>query len=708
MGYSSVDTVGRDVYGFLDFLSRRQGPKDTTNPQPPEPPQQVAAADAGAVAPGATMPGTVMDTPAPTPFVKPLPVSSKPVQVAGPATAAATPAPPKPVVPEPPKSGAPAPALTSDAGTQPGTPAAKLPPAFDPNAPKLPAFDPSTGKIDVMGILKQQQDAANRMRAMEGIARGGTLMAAAATRSPSMRAVLAGAAGGGHAGGGGGGEGELSAATLLELDKRSRAEAAAGYKAKIAPQLAKHLGVPPEMIQFMDDDKIATLTTAIAKGENLRKEERADGSVFWTNLTTGETYGTLSPDQIKVQKAADEHAQSQATTGKVTEETAKLQEEAKQRALATGNIPELSKAFGVPEKYLETLGPEGLKQFIADRLKKSEPTEAQKTLDGINKQRVAAGQPAITDEEWYKRTEEEKIRIARETAGYGTAAKDVYDTARKADEANTTLDANERSRRVALAAIRTGRTITGSPLSPGMLAAKKLIAGWGRKKEDDITDTEIIGITAAQEVLQKAASGALPGPLSDSDREFLNQMSGGNIQLDAETIRRAININRWASRSEREQHDKTITQLRKEVPEGWPRTTQPRGAMGIDADMYRYTDNTYLHDLFADRDGPGNFDGNYGQGAADDVAKNADKVFQEKMSGLGKVKGTLTGKEGPGNTYSVNDKETFAEVKAMNPATFEASRAIYDGPNGLFEKKYGSQGRGLFDAMLAAKNAGRF
>lgn len=336
MAYSSVDSVGRDIYGFLDFLSRRQGPKDSTNPQPPEPPPQpppgpqVASADATGGIPGAGLsyPGTMSDAD-PQPFVKPLPVSSKPVMVAdaAPAPAAAAAAtPPKPVVPAPaPAPAAAAPALTSDQGTVPGQGAAKLPSAFDPNAPKIPMFDPSSGKIDVMGILKQQQDAANRRAALEGIARGGTLMAAAATRSPSMRQVLAHAAGtGGSSGSSGAGSGELNAATLLELDKRSRAEAAAGYKAKIAPALAKHLGVPPEMIQFMDDDKIATLTTAIAKGENLKREERADGSVFWTNMTTGETYGTLSPDQIKVQKAADEHAKSTAETGKIGAETQKI------------------------------------------------------------------------------------------------------------------------------------------------------------------------------------------------------------------------------------------------------------------------------------------------------------------------------------------------------------------------------------------------
>lgn len=355
MAYNTVETVGQDIYGFLDFLSRRQGPKDTTNPQPPE----VASADA-ATAPGATMPGTVMDAPPGPilPFQKPVPVSSKPVQLAGalpalaggggpamtmPAGAAGRPMvpplpkpedpkveDPKPIVPTPKEPG---PALVSDPGGGANPVPPPLGPAFKPG-PNIPMFDPSTGKIDVLGILKQQQDAANRRAAWESIARGGTLMAAAATRSPSMRQVLAHAAGGGGGGGGdGSGSGGINAATLLELDKRSRGEAAAAYKAKIAPALAQHLGVPPEMIQYMDDDKIATLTTAIAKGENLDKTVRDDGSVIWTNKTTGQQFAGPSADQIKVRAAEDAHAKSQAdtaqsiaTTGKIKEETVEKQE----------------------------------------------------------------------------------------------------------------------------------------------------------------------------------------------------------------------------------------------------------------------------------------------------------------------------------------------------------------------------------------------
>jgi hypothetical protein len=360
MGYSSVRRVGEDIYSFLDFLSPRQGPDESTNPKPPPPQQEASATPGNIPLPGMSQPGSMSDADPGLPFQPPRPDSSKPVQVAqaaAPPPSSSTPAAVPPKGPLPPPPAAAAPALTSDKGTDPGAgaPTKPLGPAFA-GGPAIPSFDPSTGKLDVMGILKQQQDAARRQAAMESFARGGTLMAAAATRSPSMRQVLAHAAGtgGGSSSSGDGGAGGISAATLLELDKRSRGEAAASYKAKIAPALAKHLGVPPEMIQYMDDDKIATLTTAIAKGENLDKEVRADGSVIWTNKTTGERFAGASPDQIKVQAAADTHAKTQAEIPEIQARTEKEKTETleKQRTIVRDqnlekSIPAIAERMGI-------------------------------------------------------------------------------------------------------------------------------------------------------------------------------------------------------------------------------------------------------------------------------------------------------------------------------------------------------------------------
>ena len=166
MAFDTVGRIGDDVYSFLDFLSKRQGPNDSTNPPPegtvPQLGQQPLPPDAL------------------LPFQKPVPVSSRPVQVA---QVGGTPAPAPAPAPDAPK---PAPIPQSDPGAlPPGSPPKPLPSGFGDPGGSIPIFDPNTGKIDIMGIIARQQEEARRRAAWDAIIRGGMMIARGASRDPN-------------------------------------------------------------------------------------------------------------------------------------------------------------------------------------------------------------------------------------------------------------------------------------------------------------------------------------------------------------------------------------------------------------------------------------------------------------------------------------------------------------------------------------------
>lgn len=322
---SISSTIGTDVYGFLNLLSKRQGPNDTTVPLPfaEDPPGPSVPPQAG------------MPVSPELPFSAPTPIASRRVQVAqaGPASANDASGPATPVagpgeaVANPnqslpniaiPNVMAPATMDVPPLTVTPSTPSSSGgPPKAIPKPDVAGSYAPqdyTQGATNIKETILEQAKRARYDALLEGTGQSGMLLAGAITRDPSIRSMLshgAGMIGGANGGGRGGPFSVQDLQTIREAEIGDAKEK--DWQTRIAPTLSKKFKMPLDLIRAMKPESRDALMASIANGGNLEKLSRADGSSYLVDKVSGQTFEFESPDAFKVAEEQRKQAEAQQT-----------------------------------------------------------------------------------------------------------------------------------------------------------------------------------------------------------------------------------------------------------------------------------------------------------------------------------------------------------------------------------------------------------
>jgi hypothetical protein len=680
----SIQSVGQDIYGFLDLLSKRQGPNDNTNPTP------------------TPMPGT----PSPMPFASPQPQpQTPPVQVAqaGPPVATdASPA-PAPAPPTLPTSGPPPTGFTPSGGT-------------DFNVPQFP--DPGGG-IPIYEILAEQKRRQAKQAMLDQIVQSGMLIAGGLSRDPATRRGLYSAAGGIDTSGRGGGAGlDFTVDQLSKLDADSRAQAAeTQWRTKLGPLIASRFKVDPVALATMNPKDRSEFVKGLASGDKMERIDGKDGSVAFLNMRTGERYLVRASDEFLQSaelRARQEEIRKQALhpleleakaagTAKDIQTTNDLKEAAAQRELTRADIPAIAKITGKSEIALEAMGAPELQKFVADELKTKEPTALVKDFLFENDRRREVGvAPFQTLTEYQAYLSELKRKEAAATGAEAEVTKITLPIARDVTQSNNQIFSTDVARQDLLRQLKTGRVITGSKFAAPYAEIRRTLSTAGRTIDADVATTEIFqndALVAANDMLNQAK-----GSQSNFDAERALRLSGADLKGTAEGTRAALTLNRWQARQQMVNNNSRLLEMHDASP-----TTKIFKApqpITIDEDMMRYMSNTELQKMMADPEfRRGDFARTRGGDAAEFLEKNMSKVIAEKMQLQGKKPSAFReGEEDPGNVYNVLDKRVYEDAQKMSTEQFLARRARFEEEF----KQYGLSGEGLFDLIATAKKAGHF
>ena len=202
-----------------------------------------------------------------------------------------------------------------------------------------------------------------------------------------------------------------------------------------------------------------------------------------------------------------------------------------------------------------------------DVLKNSDPTSVGKALEMVEKD------PAKLNEarKLLKAKPGAQTQITIDQKGeseflktLGSEQAKAYETSVENIQANAT---SVRTLNEMESVLNEGEIYTGFG-APVFLQASKALNLVGLGDEEKITRTETFMKTAAQEVLNIMGSGKLGAGtgLSDSDRTFAKEVVAGDISLDAQTIRRLIDVNRRVNVYAIKKHNQKVERLNQRYP----------------------------------------------------------------------------------------------------------------------------------------------
>lgn len=753
-------TIGDDVYGFLNLLSKRQGPNDSTVPLPfaggpqpePKPPQPPVLPQ--------------------LPFAVPEPTSRKRVQLAqgGPATMNDA-------------------SLSGGGGTDTlagggGTDALKPPPPAKPSvpAPAMPT-DPALaaaitqasqgtgiGNFDIAGYLEKQRKAQAINDLINGAVASGMLVPAALTGDPGVRSMLAAGAGrymdGDGAGGGTDATGAKGGLGLMKTLMELREKEAEG-KTKLStlrgmPSIARQLDIPVNQlvaIYQQDPKKYAELVSAMSQPE-MHVEKLGDGrlQIFNKNRPNDPPKIIGQTDEFAVAKRAEEaaqapltRAQTAATTAKTTLDIDKLKADLDADRLTEAQRDQLQTELGLTPAQAKTMDAATLRTYTKERLSY---TEQMKNFEAANAQRLAAGMPLYSTMDEWKHDMDEKTALKKDfddenklieaenkrLKGLGLkpitplrTLKDLEDRRSLAEQqkaaatgrdaasgqaalkvSETALTQNDTKKATvgdSLAMDRelaSGKVRTGSDLMPLWHKFNKAFEGLGLEPPSEkTTATEIYSRLATIKQVREAREGK--GDISNYENLLQERISGSALDQPAEAARHGLASDRWAVRQQLARNNERIEQggqiLRS--PDGKP-LFKGTTLNEIDDGMTRYLPNEEVTQMLKD---PAYRDGNFalvrGSDAADYIEQNMEKVIQSKMQTGGTYTDPKTGRVTQTPVYNQFDKTEFDSVKELSVEFLERPE-VRAAAEANYRNKYGPLGVGLYDMILEAKRQKKF
>lgn len=179
-------------------------------------------------------------------------------------------------------------------------------------------------------------------------------------------------------------------------------------------------------------------------------------------------------------------------------------------------------------------------------LQRSETTDTLKNLAAENKMRVAQGLKPLGPLDYQKQVEAAKAAITNVHTNVNAAVNPVLKGV--SDRFNEAVE-SANSARDQISSIHEGRQALDDGATTGAFADKRLfgtkVAGLFGLPQDTATNTEVLRAALGNQVLAKAKTlGANP---SNADRDYIEKVSGGSIELNEGSLRKIIDIQeRWA------------------------------------------------------------------------------------------------------------------------------------------------------------------
>jgi len=183
---------------------------------------------------------------------------------------------------------------------------------------------------------------------------------------------------------------------------------------------------------------------------------------------------------------------------------------------------------------------------VAKALAGPEQTELLKNVAAENKLRAAKGLPALSPLDYDLQREKAKASVTTVNANVNAAVNPVLKGV--SDRFNETVDAADASRKQ-ISAIHDARKALDDGAITGQWADKRLVAekigGLFGVPQDRVANTEVLRSAVGQGMLAQAKTlGTNP---SNADREIIQRITGGDIELDEKALRRILDIQeRWA------------------------------------------------------------------------------------------------------------------------------------------------------------------
>ena len=191
------------------------------------------------------------------------------------------------------------------------------------------------------------------------------------------------------------------------------------------------------------------------------------------------------------------------------------------------------------------------------------PTDAQKDLVVINKQRIANGQQPYTLDQWEQlKTKAGATNVSVNTGSADTALmgdldKNLVTAGDTADTATQGLD-NIQNAWSALNA--PGGIIAGSRASVPETEARKLMADVFGYQDDGVTNTEEYLSNVKNAVLANTKKLGSGSGFSDTDRQFLTQMAGADQDMPIQSMKQILRIGELANRNAIISYNKRVAQ----------------------------------------------------------------------------------------------------------------------------------------------------
>lgn len=497
-----------------------------------------------------------------------------------PQPAAGTPATPGP------DGGTPAPVAQGD-GTVAPAPAGA--PAGAPPQPR--AYQSPQDMVALYSAVAERERRAN------AIDRGLMFIAAAGAR-PENRGALIGAATSGGAGGSsssGSGGGGLTSNPLSFIQgvttlqqQRAAAEQRAARRAAL-PQLAARYGMPLEaMTQLFDTDKLEGFV-ADAEKPNRNVQQLADGTFAIVDMGRAganprvvSTFGMQTPPTLSPQTTADGRiAPFNPRTGELgTPQGPTTPPTFTPQVVRPGVVAPFNSRTGelgapqgtpVPQTRTQTDGTGRIVTIDSETgapvgapAGEPRPDESQRLLADINKERAAAGRPAMTMEEYLQMNP----RSSRTTVNAGDRKEDeIY-----ANVMKTQLERTESSAR-AIGAIQRGQEqlqrgiVAGSMISPTEVEGRRIISGLFGLPDDSVENTDVYLANMRRLVQEQIKALGSGNGITDRDLRFTEETVGATNAISPASLQRILQIQELQARDQIRKWNEQVERRRTARPD---------------------------------------------------------------------------------------------------------------------------------------------
>lgn len=362
----------------------------------------------------------------------------------------------------------------------------------------------------------------------------------------------------------------------------------------------------------------------------------------------------------------------------------------KDRAIADDGLDAVVRETGVSKDILAPLSPKDRADYLNAR-----PAEL-KMIDRINRDRIKAGVKTLHTAESYQQSRDEAAILKEKyTAGFAPVAAGIVKQNAEHDASNRTLQKGFAARQAARGSLLSNKgIIAGSDVAPLVEKGRKLISAVTGNPDPKVeNNTAFVAGTAGEVLANVSQLGAGTG-ISDMDREYAKQASGGDIKQPQEGIRRIMAINDLLGRRMMQENNERIAANNDAMP-GFPVTTKVTELPKLTPEQKRYINNTELKNLISNPDQIPVYEEMYGGQSAAQTLANPDELILSKMKTFNENN----------KVFDKTDTAMFDFLKGKDAAWLEANRDTIDAK---LATNYGYTGEGLLDVMIAFKQNGRW